>query len=172
MTMKTLLLPLVAALFLVGCSEQHQDLRQWMDQQGESERGKIDPIPEVQEYQPFTYNAYDIQDPFFPRKITVDDVDSDLIQEQRKRPPQPLEAFPLESLTMVGTLSQKQKIFGLIRTGEGEIYQVHVGNYMGQNYGRIVSITETEIVLSELVQDGAGDWTDRTNSLLLAESEK
>ena len=172
MTMKTLLLPLMVAFFLVGCSEQHQDLKQWMDQQGESERGKIDPIPEVQEYQPFTYNAYDIQDPFFPRKITVDDVDSEVLREQQQRPPEPLEAFPLESLTMVGTLSQKQNIFGLVRTKEGEIYQVKIGNYTGQNYGKIVSITETEIVLNELVQDGAGDWTDRTNSLLLTESTR
>lgn len=169
MMKRMIFLPLLLVLFLVGCSEQHQDLRRWMEQQGVDARGKIDPIPEFPEYQPFVYNAYDIQDPFFPRKITVD------VEEggpDSTRPPEPLEAFPLESLTMVGTLSQKQNIFGLVRTGQGEIYQVRIGNYMGQNYGKIVSITETEIILNELVQDGAGDWTDRTNSLLLTESGK
>lgn len=170
MMKKTLLLPLIAAFFLIGCSEQHQDLRVWMDQQGEGARGKIDPIPEFPEYQPFAYNAYDIQDPFFPRKITADVAEDG--GPDTTRQPEPLEAFPLEGLTMVGTLSQKQRTFGLVRTSQGEIYQVHVGNYMGQNYGKIVSITETEIILNELVQDGAGDWTDRTNSLLLTESGK
>ncbi|MDR1530087.1 MAG: pilus assembly protein PilP [Burkholderiales bacterium] len=141
-----------------------------MDQQGAGQRGKIDPIPEVQEYQPFAYNAYDIQDPFLPRKINVDP-DREGGPDIR-RAPEPLEAFPLESLTMVGTLSQNKATFGLIRTPSAEIYQVSVGNYMGQNHGKIVSITETEIQLTELVQDGVGDWANRSNSVWLIESTK
>jgi type IV pilus assembly protein PilP len=139
-----------------------------MEQQGRDQYGKIDPIPPFQAYEPFEYNAYDLQDPFFPRKVgrATDDP-----KAPKPRPSQPLEAYPLESLTMVGTLSKEGVIYALIRVPNREIYQVGVGNYMGQNYGKIISISETEIQLNELVQDGAGDWSDRANSLRLVESD-
>ncbi|MDR0247299.1 MAG: pilus assembly protein PilP [Burkholderiales bacterium] len=159
---------ILCCLLLVGCGEPHGDLRAWMSEQGKGMRGKIEPIPEVQEYEPFTYNAYDTQDPFYPRKINV--------QEDKGGPaprkPEPLEAYPLDGLKMVGTLERNKTMHGLIQAPGRDIYQVSVGNYMGQDYGRIISITETEIQLKELVQDGTGDWTDRSNSLHLVESEK
>jgi type IV pilus assembly protein PilP len=153
---------------LAACGEPHGDLHAWMSDQGRGMRGKIDPIPEVQEYEPFTYNAYDMQDPFFPRKME---------QESNKggpapRKPEPLEAYPLDGLKMVGTLERSKVTYGLIQAPGKDIYQVSVGNYMGQDYGRIISITETEIQLKELVQDGTGDWTDRLSSLHLVESEQ
>ena len=157
-------------LLLMGCSEPHGDLHAWMNEQGKGKRGKIDPIPEVQEYEPFTYNAYDVQDPFFPRKIDLPEQDQG--GPDRGRKPEPLEAHPLDSLKMVGTLERNKITYGLIQAPGKDIYQVGVGNYMGQDYGRIISITETEIQLKELVQDGAGDWTDRLSSLHLVESGK
>jgi type IV pilus assembly protein PilP len=140
-----------------------------MSEQGKGARGKIDPIPAVQEYEPFTYNAYDMQDPFFPRKI---DTPENTGGPDPKRKPEPLEAHPLDGLKMVGTLERDKATYGLIQAPGKDIYQVRTGNFLGQNYGRIISITETEIQLKELVQDGAGDWTDRLSSLHLVESEK
>ncbi len=160
---------LCVSLLLTGCSEPHEDLRVWMSEQGKGMRGKIDPIPEVQEYEPFTYSAYDMQDPFFPRKI---DTQEGKGGPDRTRKPEPLEAYPLDGLKMVGTLERNKVTYGLIQAPGKDIYQVGVGNYMGQDYGRIISITETEIQLKELVQDGAGDWADRLSSLHLVESEK
>ncbi|MDR2711104.1 MAG: pilus assembly protein PilP [Burkholderiales bacterium] len=157
------------SFFVAGCGEQHGDLRAWMSEQGKGQRGKIEPIPEVQEYEPFTYNAYDIQDPFFPRKI---DQSGDKKGGPGVRPPEPLEAYPLDGLKMVGTLSRDKVTYALIQAPGKDVYQVKVGNYMGQDYGRIISITETEIQLKELVQDGTGDWTDRSNTVHLVESDK
>jgi type IV pilus assembly protein PilP len=154
---------------LAGCGEPHEDLRVWMGEQGKGARGKIDPIPAVQEYEPFTYNAYDMQDPFFPRKI---DTPESKGGPDKTRKPEPLEAYSLDGLKMVGTLERNRVTYALIQAPGRDIYQVKVGNFLGQNYGRIISITETEIQLKELVQDGAGDWTDRLSSLHLVESEK
>jgi len=157
-------------LLLAGCGEPNGDLRTWMNEQGKGMRGKIEPIPEVQEYEPFTYDAAKLQDPFFPRKInTQDDSRSD---PDKGRPPEPLEAYPLDGLKMVGTLSRDKVMYALIQAPGKDVYQVTVGNHMGQDRGRIISITETEIQLRELVQDGTGDWTDRSNTVHLVESEK
>ncbi|MCL2298292.1 MAG: pilus assembly protein PilP [Proteobacteria bacterium] len=159
----------VFPFLLAACGEPHGDLRAWMNEQGKGQRGKIEPIPEVQEYEPFTYNAYDMQDPFFPRKMDTGDSKKGGPQPRK---PEPLEAYPLDGLKMVGTLERSKVTYGLIQAPGKDIYQVSVGNYMGQDYGRIISITETEIQLKELVQDGTGDWTDRLSSLHLVESEQ
>ena len=85
---------------------------------------------------------------------------------------EPLESFPLESLTMVGTLEKNRAIYALIRTPEKDVYQVRAGNHLGQDFGVITGITETDIRLRELVQDGAGDWTERTSSLQLQQPDQ
>jgi type IV pilus assembly protein PilP len=170
MRQKYLILLCCAPFLLAGCGEPHGDLRVWMNEQGKGMRGKIDPIPDVQEYEPFTYKAYDIQDPFFPRKIDVQENSKGGPDGTRK--PEPLEVYPLDGLKMVGTLERDRVTYGLIQAPGRDLYQVRVGNYMGQDYGRIISITETEIQLKELVQDGTGDWTDRLSSLHLVESER
>ncbi|MCL2871996.1 MAG: pilus assembly protein PilP [Betaproteobacteria bacterium] len=157
------------SLLLAGCGEPNSDLRTWMNEQGKGMRGKIEPIPEVQEYEPFTYDAGKLQDPFFPRKIDTQPEKGD---PRNGHKPEPLEAYSLDGLKMVGTLSRDKVMYALIQAPGKDVYQVSVGNYMGQDYGKIISITETEIQLRELVQDGTGDWTDRSNTVHLVESEK
>jgi type IV pilus assembly protein PilP len=83
---------------------------------------------------------------------------------------EPLEAFPLESLQMVGTMQRGKSTFALVRTTDKDIYQVRIGNYLGQNFGVIIDISDNEIRLKELVQDGSGDWTERSSTLQLAEA--
>jgi type IV pilus assembly protein PilP len=166
MIRRAALLGAVAALVAACGGESHQDLRAWMGEQGKGARGRLDPVPQIKPYEPFAYNAFDMPDPFKPRKIEPAKGDSKLAPDLARRK-EPLELFPLESLSMVGTLEKNKAVYALVRTPERDIFQVRAGNHLGQDYGVIVGISDTEIKLKELVQDGAGDWTERTSSLQL-----
>jgi type IV pilus assembly protein PilP len=160
------------ALLVAGCGgESHQDLRAWMQEQGKGVKGKLDPLPQVKPYEPFTYNAFDLPDPFKPRKIEPVKGGSKLAPDLNRRK-EPLEAYPLESLQMVGTLQRGKTTYALVRTTEKDVYQIKVGNYMGQNFGVVVEINDGEVRLKELVQDGAGDWTERSSTIQLAEADQ
>jgi type IV pilus assembly protein PilP len=173
--MRAALISLCACLALVACGERgHPDLEAWMKDQGKAVKGKLDPLPQIKPYDPFTYNAFDLPDPFKPRKIEPSKGGSKLAPDFTRRK-EPLEAFPLESLTMVGTLARNKTTYALVRTPESDVFQVRAGNYMGQNYGVIIEIGDGELKLKELLQDGAGDWTERSSSLQLqqqAEQQK
>ena len=162
---------LIAAALLAGCGgESHQDLRAWMADQGKGARGKLDPLPQIRPYDPFAYNAFDLPDPFKPRKIEPTKGVSKLAPDLTRRK-EPLEAYPLESLNMVGTLQKDKAVFALVRTPDRDLYQVRTGNYMGQNFGVVVGVTDGEVKLRELVQDGAGDWTERSSTLQLIQAD-
>ncbi len=162
---------LAVAVSIAGCGGQHEDLKAWMQEQGKGVKGKLDPLPQVKPYEPFAYNAFDLPDPFRPRKIEPVKGASKLSPDLARRK-EPLEAFPLESLAMVGTLQRGKSRFALVRTTDKDVYQVKVGNYMGQNFGVVVGIEDAEIKLKELVQDGAGDWTERSSTIQLAEADQ
>jgi type IV pilus assembly protein PilP len=159
-------------LALAACGgESHQDLRAWMQDQGKGVKGKLDPLPQVKPYEPFTYNAFDLPDPFKPRKIEPAKGGSKLAPDLNRRK-EPLESFPLESLQMVGTLQRGKNTYALVRTTDKDIYQIRIGNYLGQNFGVVVQISEGEVQVRELVQDGAGDWTERSSTIQLAEADQ
>ncbi len=167
------LLPMmvVAASMLSACGgESHQDLRGWMNDQGKNARGKLDPLPQIRPYEPFAYNAFDLPDPFKPRKIEPSKGSSKLAPDLTRRR-EPLESYPLESLSMVGTLARDKSTFALVRTPDRDVYQVRSGNYLGQNFGVVTDIGDSEIKLKELVQDGGGDWAERTSTLQLQQAE-
>jgi type IV pilus assembly protein PilP len=160
-----------AVFVLSGCGgESHQDLRAWMAAQGANVKGKLDPLPQMKPYEPFAYNAFDLPDPFKPRKIEPNKGGSKLAPDLVRRK-EPLEAYPLESLNMVGTLEKGKTVYALVRTPERDIYQVRQGNYLGQNYGVIIGVADGEIRLKELVQDGAGDWAERSSTLQLLQPD-
>ena len=164
-------LGLGAALLLAGCGgDSHQDLRGWMAEQGKGGKGKLEPLPQIKPYEPFTYNAFDLSDPFKPRKIEPNRGSSKLAPDMSRRK-EPLEAFPLESLNMVGSMQQGKTMFALVRTPERDVYQVRVGNYLGQDYGIVTAVTESDVVLKELVQDSAGDWSERNSTLQLIQAD-
>jgi len=165
-------LVLVLVLTAAGCGgDPNQELRQWMDEQAKTLKGKVDPLPVVKPYIPFTYNAFDLPDPFKPRKIEPARGSSKLAPDLNRRK-EPLESYPIESLRMVGTLQQDKTMYALVRTNDKNVYQVRVGNYMGQNFGIITGIGEGEIRLRELVQDSSGDWAERQSRLLLDDQEQ
>ena len=164
-------LSLGACVLLAGCGgESHQDLRAWMAAQGANVKGKLDPLPQMKPYEPFAYNAFDLPDPFKPRKIEPQKGASKLAPDLARRK-EPLEAYPLEALNMVGTLERGRTVYALVRTPEKDLYQIRQGNYLGQNYGVVINVTDGEIRLKELVQDGAGDWTERSSTLQLLQPD-
>ena len=164
------LLGAVLCSCLAGCGgEKHGDLRAWVKEQDNLPRGRIPPLPEVKPYEAIEYAAYDLTDPFKPRKIEPPKTaQKGGIQPDPNRRREPLEAFPLESLKMVGVLKQKET-FALIRTPENTLYQVKAGNYLGQNFGRIVAVSDSTIKLKEILQDSNGNWEEKEQSLLLQE---
>ena len=171
--MRALSAMMVAVLFLFGCGgEQFSDLKTFVKESSEGMSGRVEPIPEVRQFEPFAYNAFDLSDPFKPRK-TVADTRGGTGGGPRpdlNRRKEALEAFPLESLQMVGTLEQKQVRFALIKTPDNNLYRVKSGNYLGQNFGVVTSISESTVTLKEVIQDSSsGSWTERTSSLQLLE---
>ncbi len=163
---------LLAALLLAGCGgEEFQDLRDFINNAGADMRGKVEPPPDIKPYEPFAYeNVTSLPDPFKPRKQdTRSSSRTGQNQPNLDRPKEELEDYPLESLKMVGYLYQNKVGHAVIRSSEGKIYRVKTGNYIGLNFGQIISVTETEIKIKEMVQDSAGDWSERESSLQLIE---
>lgn len=166
-----------ACLALAGCGgEGHlNEVKQFVKDSENLPRGRIDPLPEVKPYEPFEYAAYDLSDPFVARKPASaqppkrDPNDPRLDPTRRKGP---LEAFPLENLKMVGTLQQKKDNFALIKTPDNNLYRVKSGDFMGLNFGRIVSISESALKLNELIQDSSNEWKEEERTLLLQDDAK
>ncbi len=169
--MRTLALAL-CAVALAACSDaDHEDQRQWMNEVAKDIKGKIPPLPQVRDYEPVPYDVGNLVDPFKPAKIGVEQKKGGGgLRPDMDRPREPLEAFPLESLKFVGVMTRKKVSYALVQV-DGSLYQVRAGNYMGQNFGVIAQVTESEIVLKELVQDSAGDWVEREVTLLLQGQE-
>ena len=163
----------LCAAALAGCGgEKHADLQEFVKKSDDLPRGRIPPLPEVQPYEPFTYNAFDLTDPFKPRSIQPPKsptIAGGIRPPDPNRRKEPLEAYPLENLKMVGTLQQKKEIFALVKTPDNRLFRVKPGNFVGQNFGRITEISESGIKLKELVQDSGGEWKEEDRSLLLQE---
>lgn len=160
------------SLLLVGCGgEEFQDLRDFVKNAGADLRGKIPPAPEVRAYEPYAYdNATNLPDPFKPRKPDLRSRNkAGLNQPDLDRPKEALEEFPLEAITMVGYLQQKNIGYAVVRAPDNKIYRVKVGNYLGLNFGKILEVRGGEVKIKEMVQDSSGDWTERMSTLQLVE---
>lgn len=164
--MKRLVLPL-ALLALAGCTSDSEDLKRFVRESDKRVPPKIEPLPAVKPFEPFTYEGFDLPDPFKPRKLTAPKGGGALAPDLNRRK-EPLEAFPLEQLKMVGTLSMGKDMYAIVRADK-TLYRVKKGNYMGQNFGLITDVTENDIKLKEIVQDSAGDWAERQSVLPLLE---
>jgi len=173
--MKARLITALAVVLLAGCEGgEHSDLRAELDRLTRDLPRRVDPLPQVKPYEPVAYAGFDLADPFGPKKIelatkSAPSGSGGSLAPDLNRPKEPLEAYPLESLKMVGTLFRQKRSFALVKADSG-LYRVSVGNYMGQNFGVITKITDSEITLRELIQDSAGDWAERESALLLQEA--
>ena len=162
-----------STVLLAACSSgEFSDLKEFVDQSGQGLRGHVDPLPQVKAYEPMTYNAFDLPDPFRPRKTETAQSAGGGLQPAKDRRKEPLEAYPLESLKMVGTLEKARQRWALIKTPDGNLYRVKKDNYMGQNFGKIAMISDSSIALTELIQDTTGSWSERTSNLQLLEEEE
>jgi len=169
--MRKYLIPVFACAMLTACSsEKHSELRAFVKQSDNLPRGRIPPLPEVKPYRPVEYAAFDLTDPFKPRKIEPPKgaTLAGGVQPDVNRRREPLEAYPLEALKMVGVLKQRG-FFALVKTPDNNLFQVKSGNYLGQNFGRITEISDAAIKLREIVQDSNGNWEEKDQTLLLQE---
>ena len=164
-------------VLVAACAAEQEELQSWMDQQRREVKPNVPPLSPPKEFRPQAYLAFDGVEPFSPQKLTVGirpqetrQPNSMLVAEMNRRK-EPLEAFPLDSMIMVGSVNRKGRPFALLRV-DNLLYQVKLGDYLGQNYGKIVKITESEVSLREIVQDAAGEWIERTGSLQLQEKAK
>ncbi len=167
-----------SVLLLAGCwGGAQDDLAEWMAQQRATVRPRVEPVAEPKAYVPQDYRGAGAISPFSDEKLTVllraegaaAPLLSNLIAAEMRRRKEPLEAVPLDTIAMVGVLHRGNEIVGLVRS-DNLLYQVRTGQYMGQNYGRITGITETQITLREIVQDAAGEWIERPAVLHLQEA--
>jgi len=165
---------------LTGCqSSDQEELQQWMTAQRNATRPRIAPLQEPTKFTPQTYGQEGAIEPFSNQKLVQalkrdanqTTANAALIAPELSRRKEPLEAMPLDAVVMVGSLIKGGKPVALVRV-DNLIYQVRVGNYLGQNYGRITDVTEARVVLREIVQDAAGEWIERPAALQLLEGTK
>lgn len=175
------ILCLLAAVYgvamLSGCANSEQDeLKSWMLSERNSIRPDVKPLPEPTRFEPYPYGGERYVEPFSGERLasilsagqSLPGERSELIEQELVRRKQPLEAFPLDAMTMVGVLDSKGKKVGLVKV-DALLYQVSAGAYLGQNFGKIMKIEESQIVLREIVQDAAGEWIERPAALQLQE---
>lgn len=165
------------ALGLSGCTNDVSELQAWMDETRANTPRRTGRIPEPKRFAPFRYEARTDIDPFSDAKLQValarfSDRNKGGIKPDQNRRREPLEAFPLDTIRLVGHLNRSSTGPVALLEADKVIFQVKVGSYLGQHYGRIIRISETEVGLKELVQDAAGDWVERDTSLALQEAKK
>jgi type IV pilus assembly protein PilP len=174
MSMKRALILLFCAAMLGGCGGDFSDLDAFMAEAKAKPKGKIPPIPTFTPYSSFVYSAQSMRAPFDIPLTTKEisrigagtDVKPDLLRAREF-----LERFNIEAMTMVGSLMQKGTLWALLNLGEGEggVYSVRVGNYVGKNHGRIVATDETSVEIREIVPSGTGGWIERPRTIKLTE---
>lgn len=165
---------------LGGCSSgDESELNAWMQQQRATTRPKVTPIEEPKQFKPADYFAPQSEDPFASLRLTQalrrdtagSTNNTTLLTLQQNRRKEPLEAYPLDTIRMVGSMNKTGVPIGLVRVDK-LLYQVRVGDHLGMNYGRVTAITESKMQLTEIVQDPTGDWIERPTTLDLQEGQR
>ena len=168
-----LLMALIVSSMLAACGADEQELQQWMDSEKKSTFPKVDPLDPPKKFDPQPYTSATEIDPFSSRKMgsALKSESGEMTEARRRemnRRKEPLESFPLDSMAMVGSVVKGGQQFALLRVDK-LLYQVKVGDYLGENSGRIMKITETEITLRESVFDAANEPVERIGTLQLQE---
>ncbi len=177
---RTVLTLLPVAFLIQGCDPGHADLQVWMDQTRRNTPSRIDKLDEPKRFEPFRYRPDAGSDPFAATRVNALASAAAAggpaavkagagLRPNERREREPLEAFPLDQFRMVGSLRRAGEHIGLLR-GEKQLHQIRVGQYIGQNHGRVIRIADDQILIRELVQDAAGEWTSRDTDMRLQES--
>jgi len=162
---------LCSVVMLAACSGgQYGDLDAFVEQVKSQQKGHIAPLPEIKTFETFVYESKELRNPFTPSlDESLATMDDSGLQPDQNRKREPLEQYPLDSLIFVGHLEKSGVQWGLITAPDSTIYRVQTGNFIGKNYGKIISISETTIKLVEIIPSGTGSWIDREASLVLSE---
>ena len=176
MSAKASLRWIVVPIVLSACTADQDELQQWMEQQKREVKPSVQPLNPPKKFIPQPYLAMSGVEPFSTQKLTVAlkqeaRQPNSLLNTEINRRKEPLEAYPLDSMSMVGSVIKQGRPYALLRV-DNLLYQVKVGDYLGQNYGKITKITETDITMREIVQDAAGEWIERSGSLQLQEKAR
>lgn len=167
-------------LVLSGCgASRDEDIRQWMLEERNQTRPKVAPIPAPKQFKPEAYTNAAAIEPFSKEKLTQalkrDSsqvvANGALVAPELARRKEPMEAFPLDAMALVGSIIKAGQPVALIKV-DNLLYQVKQGSYLGQNYGKVMKISETEVTLREIVQDAVGEWIERVATLQLQERSK
>lgn len=171
------LVAVAAAAVLSGCAQHDMsDLDAYVREVLARKGSRIDELPPVEPYEVYTYASSEKVDPFEP--FFKEQAASDQAQAQAtagglkpdfNRNKEELETYTLDSLRMMGTLELQEDLWGIVRSPDGTIHRVQIGNYMGRNHGKIVAISEDRIELNEIIQDGGSGWQERSAALALIE---
>ena len=166
----------VVAIVLAGCSGSNEELRQWMADTRKEMRPVTPTLAEPKTFQPFIYHDQADIDPFDPSKVSnalkaLSAKSTSGLAPDLSRRREPLEAFPLDTITMVGTLQRPNLRYALLKA-DNVVYQIKVGNYVGQNFGIVTRIDENDVAIKEVVQDAAGEWVERATTLQLQETKR
>lgn len=168
----------LAGLIVAGCSgDQLSDLRSFVQAEKAKPGGRVEPVPEVKPFESFTYQAGGRKSPFEPWGLNsgiakATGAFGGGVHPDINRRREALEAFPLDTLRMVGTLAQKDGVWAIIKAPDGLVYRVTRNNYLGQNHGHITKISDEKVELVEIVPDGLGGWQERQASLGLADKSQ
>ena len=173
---KLLISSVLVAFAAAGCGGEQDELTQWMDQQQREVKPSVQPLSPPKKFNPQAYVALNGVEPFSTQKLTVAlkreaRQPNSLLAAEVNRRKEPLEAYPLDSMSMVGSVTKAGRPYALLRV-DNLLYQVKPGDYLGQNYGKITKISETDVSLREIVQDAAGEWIERSSALQLQEKAR
>jgi type IV pilus assembly protein PilP len=165
------LILIAMSLALAACGSDMDDLDEYIDDVKRRPGGRIDPLPEITPYEVFMYvaDAESVRSPFVPDTPQASGSSVGGTRPDPNRSIEFLEGFPLDSLRMVGTLDISETMYALVQTSDGLIHRVIPGNYMGQNYGRITGISESEVELVEIISDGIGGYIERDAAISLSD---
>ncbi|MEO8079273.1 MAG: pilus assembly protein PilP [Caldimonas sp.] len=163
-------------LLLSGCADDQDELLQWMEQQKREVKPSVEPLSAPKKFNPQAYAALDAIEPFSTQKLAVAlkqeaRQPNSLLASEINRRKEPLEAYPVDSMTMVGSVVRGGKPYALLKV-DNLLYQVKPGDYLGQNYGKITKISETDIAYREIVQDASGEWIERSSAFQLQEKAR
>ena len=161
-----LLASLSALILLTACGKSTDDLESWVTEVKARKATPIEPIPQMKQYEAFPYQEAGRRSPF---EAPAAPASASGTRPDMNRNKEPLEEFPIDALRLVGTIDSKGVVYALIKAPDGVVHRVTIKNHLGQNYGQIVGISESEISLIELVPDGFGGWVQRQASLALTQ---
>ncbi|WP_088283210.1 pilus assembly protein PilP [Ideonella sp. A 288] len=169
-------LALVLSLLLAACGAEQEELNVWMEQQRREVKPNVQPLAAPKRFDPAPFNATQLVDPFSNQKLSVAIKQearqpNSLLASEMNRRKEPLESYPTDGMVMVGSVTKSGKPVALLKV-DSLLYQVKLGDYLGQNFGKITRISETEVSLREIVQDAAGEWIERTSTLQLQEKAR